>query len=67
MTLGVMEGFIFCLKIIFLKKVSDFDLSRGYLIRMVKIFFEIFLQKSVNFAPLNLRIVRGHFKLCQIS
>lgn len=32
-----------------------------------EIFFEIFLQKSVNFTPLNLRIVRGHFKLCQIS
>lgn len=27
----------------------------------------IFLQKSVNFAPLNLRIVRGHFKFSQIS
>jgi len=32
-----------------------------------EIFFEIFLQKSVNFVPLNLRIVRGYFKLCQIS
>lgn len=59
MTLGVMEGFIFCLKIS-LKKVSNFDLSRGYLMGG-EIFFEIFLQKSVNFAPLNLRISERTF------
>lgn len=54
MTLGVMEGFIFLPQNSF-KKMSDFDLSRGYLMGG-EIFFEIFLQKSVNFAPLNLRI-----------
>lgn len=51
MTLGVMRGLFFAPKIIFLKKVSDFDLSRGYLM-VGEIFFEIFLQKSVNFTPL---------------
>ena len=44
MMLGVMRGFIFLPpKINIFEKVSDFDLSRGYLIGMVKIFFEIFL------------------------
>lgn len=47
MMLGVMRGFIFLPpKINIFEKVSDFDLSRGYLIGMVKIFFEIFFCKK---------------------
>lgn len=40
--------------------MPNFDLSRGYLMGG-EIFFEIFLQKSVNFDPLNLRISERTF------